>query len=100
MEDELEELLLHAHGRRSQMLTDAVKMPRRIETLKTLLPWLVTAGLFLWQAGGSWAKVARLEETIRTDYVSKDAFEPVARDVRDIKQFLMGRGRASHQEDQ
>lgn len=68
-------------------------MPSRFETFKTILPWIVTAALFLWQAGGSWAKVSGLEQTLKENYVTKDDFKHVAEDVRDIKAFLLDRNR-------
>lgn len=72
------------------------------EWLKTLIPWIVTAAIFLWQTGGTWSatagdvaaankKVEALELELKASYVTKDAFRAVAEDVRDIKQLLMQR---------
>lgn len=95
IEDELEELIRYSHGRQMRAET----MPPRGDALKIVLPWLITAGMFIWQASGQWtiaasatAKVAELELKMKAEYVTKDAFQHVATDVREIRLFLMGRG--------
>lgn len=92
---ELEELIRYSKGR--HMRSDT--MPTRVDAVKVILPWLITGGVFLWQAGGSWttaasatARVAELEQKMKAEFVTKDDFKHVAEDVREIRVFLIGRG--------
>lgn len=73
---------------------------RWVDISKTLIPWIVTAAIFLWNSGGTWSattadlaqavkKVDALEGELRTNYVTKDDFKHVAEDVRDIKTLMM-----------
>ena len=73
---------------------------RWTELAKTLIPWIVTAIIFIWNSGGTWSattsdlaaatrKVDALEAELRTNYVTKDDFKHVAEDVGIIKNLLM-----------